>query len=200
MKKFLLTFGLAGLVLFGSHAASASAASNTYTVKSGDSLYKIAKKYKTSVSNLKNWNHLKSDIIYPKQKLVVAGSKKAVSKKKTTVKKTAAVKRTTTSKSKAPKVVKTLTVTATAYTANCKRCSGITATGLNLKKNPKLKVISVDPKVIKLGTKVYVEGYGYAVAGDTGGAMRGNKIDVFIPSKAKALQWGRKTVKVKILK
>lgn len=193
MKKFLLTLGLAGLVLFGSHAASASAASNTYTVKSGDSLYKIAKKYKTSVTNLKKWNHLKSDMIHPKQKLVVSSSVKAVTTKKTPVKKT-------TAKSKAPKVVKTLTVTATAYTANCKRCSGITATGLNLKKNPKLKVISVDPKVIKLGTKVYVEGYGYAVAGDTGGAMRGNKIDVFIPSKSQALKWGRKTVKVKILK
>ncbi|MDV2888372.1 3D domain-containing protein, partial [Alkalihalophilus pseudofirmus] len=73
-------------------------------------------------------------------------------------------------------------------------------TGLNLKKNPNLKVISVDPKVIKLGTKVYVQGYGYAVAGDTGGAMRGKKIDVFFPSKTKALQWGRKTVKVQILK
>ncbi len=199
MKKFLVTFGLAGLILIGSNHG-ASAASNTYTVKKGDSLYKIAKIYKTSVSNLKKWNHLKSDLIHPKQKLVVSSSTKAASKKATTTKKTVPAKRTASSNSKSPKVVKTLTVTSTAYSANCKKCSGITATGLNLKKNPNLKVISVDPKVIKLGTKVYVQGYGYAVAGDTGGAMRGKKIDVFFPSKTKALQWGRKTVKVQILK
>ena len=48
-----------------------------------------------------------------------------------------------------------------------------------------MKVISVDPKVIPLGTKVYVEGYGNAIAGDTGGAMKGKKIDVFFSSKQK---------------
>jgi 3D (Asp-Asp-Asp) domain-containing protein len=91
-------------------------------------------------------------------------------------------------------------VSASAYTASCKGCSGVTSTGINLKKNPGLKVIAVDPSVIKIGTKVYVEGYGYAIAGDTGGAIRGNKIDVFIPNKSDALKWGRKTVKIKILK
>lgn len=61
-------------------------------------------------------------------------------------------------------------------------------------------MIAVDPKVIPLGTKVWVEGYGYAVAGDTGGAIKGNKIDVFIPTQSQALKWGRKNVKIKILK
>ena len=91
-----------------------------------------------------------------------------------------------------------MTVKATAYTASCKSCSGITATGLNLKKNPNVKAISVDPKVIPLGTKVYVEGYGEAIAADTGGAIKGKKIDVFMSSKTKALNWGVKTVKIKI--
>jgi 3D (Asp-Asp-Asp) domain-containing protein len=190
MKKFLVMFSLAGMILFGS-SNGAFAASNTYKVKSGDSLYRIAKTYKISVSTLKKWNNLKSNIIHPNQKLKVT---------KTATSKPAAKKaKTTSSKSSKLKVVKTITVTATAYTANCKRCSGITATGINLKKHPNLKVISVDPKVIKLGTKVYVEGYGYAIAGDTGGAMRGKKIDIFVPSYKKAIQWGRKTVKVKIL-
>jgi len=94
---------------------------------------------------------------------------------------------------------KELTVTATAYTASCTGCSGVTATGINLKNNPDLKVIAVDPNVIPLGTKVYVEGYGYAVAGDTGGAIKGNKIDVFFPNKSQAYNWGRKTVKIRIL-
>ena len=56
-----------------------------------------------------------------------------------------------------------------------------TATGLILNNNPNAKVIAVDPSVIPLGTKVYVEGYGYAVAADTGGAIKGHKIDVFFP-------------------
>ena len=44
-----------------------------------------------------------------------------------------------------------------------------------------------------------MEGYGEAVAADTGGAIKGNKIDVFIPTEGQALQWGVKTVTVKIL-
>ncbi len=90
-------------------------------------------------------------------------------------------------------------VTATAYTAYCNGCSGRTATGLNLKSNPNMKVIAVDPRVIPLGTKVYVEGYGYAIAADTGGAIKGNIIDLFMPSKTDAYRWGRKKVKIKIL-
>ncbi|MFX6153002.1 3D domain-containing protein, partial [Acinetobacter baumannii] len=51
-----------------------------------------------------------------------------------------------------------LYVIATAYTAYCTGCSGTTATGINLRANPNAKVIAVDPRVIPLGTKVYVEG------------------------------------------
>ncbi|WP_066389949.1 G5 and 3D domain-containing protein [Neobacillus mesonae] len=91
-------------------------------------------------------------------------------------------------------------VTATAYTAYCNGCSGRTATGFNLRANPNAKIIAVDPRVIPLGTKVYVEGYGYAVAADTGGAIKGNKIDLFMSSKSDAYRWGRKQVKIKILK
>lgn len=90
-------------------------------------------------------------------------------------------------------------VSATAYTASCTGCSGITATGINLKANPHLKVIAVDPSVIPLGSKVWVEGYGYAIAGDTGGAIKGNKIDVFVPTKEQAYAFGRKTVRIKII-
>ncbi|RBW69560.1 3D domain-containing protein [Bacillus taeanensis] len=183
MKKILLTSIFTLFLLLGLNHFEASAASNTYIVKSGDTLYRIAVKHNTSVSNLKKWNNLKSDTIRPNQTLVVSN-----------------VKADAPVKTQSNQVVKTITVTATAYTANCKNCSGITATGINLKKNPNLKVIAVDPKVIKLGTKVYVEGYGYAVAGDKGGAIKGNKIDVFIPSQKQALQWGKKTVKVQILK
>lgn len=91
---------------------------------------------------------------------------------------------------------KTFTVSSTAYTANCDGCSGMTTTGIDLKKNPDEKVIAVDPDVIPLGSLVHVEGYGYAIAGDTGGAIKGKKIDVFVPTKEEATKWGVRTVKV----
>lgn len=90
-------------------------------------------------------------------------------------------------------------VTATAYTASCNGCSGRTATGLNIRSNPNMKVVAVDPRIIPLGTKVYVEGYGYAVAADTGGAINGYVIDVLMPSQTDAYRWGRKKVKIRIL-
>ena len=90
-------------------------------------------------------------------------------------------------------------VTATAYTPNCAGCSGISAAGINLRENPNLKIIAVDPNVIPLGTKVWVEGYGNAVAGDTGGAIKGNKIDILVQSKSQAVNWGRKKVRIKVL-
>lgn len=95
---------------------------------------------------------------------------------------------------------KVMIMEATGYGADCRGCSGITATGINIKKNPNIKVISVDPNVIPLGSRVWVEGYGVAIAGDTGGAIKGNRIDVLLPSEDYARKhWGRRTVKVKIL-
>ena len=95
---------------------------------------------------------------------------------------------------------KSMYVTSTAYTAYCKGCSGKTSIGINLRKNPYKKVIAVDPKVIPLRKMVYVNGYGLAIAGDTGGAIKGHKIDVFMPTKKQANNWGRRTVKVTIQK
>lgn len=174
MKKSLITISTSIMLLLGI-SSGASAASNTYTVKKGDSLSRIAKTYHIPVSQLKQWNHLSSDLIKVNEVLKIVNPGTPV------------------------KTVKEITVNASAYTLNFAHCTGITATGINLKKNPNQKVISVDPKVIKLGSKVYVPGYGYAIAGDTGGAIKGNKIDVFIPSQKAALIWGRKTVKIQIL-
>lgn len=185
MKKFSFVLSFVLMFLFA-FANDSEAAASSHTVKKGDTLYKISKHYNVKVSTIKSLNGLKSDMIKPNQKLKLTGTKTAA-------------KKSTPSRSNA-NVVKEFMVSTTAYTANCRGCSGITATGINLKKNPNLKVISVDPRVIKLGTKVYVEGYGYAVAGDTGSAIKGNKIDLFMPNQTSALKWGRKTVKIKILK
>ncbi|WP_163655565.1 G5 and 3D domain-containing protein [Listeria sp. PSOL-1] len=85
-------------------------------------------------------------------------------------------------------------VEATAYSGG-----GITATGINLSANPGAKVISVDPRVIPLGSRVFVEGYGEAIAGDTGGAIKGNIIDVYFPNESSCYSWGRRSVKITIL-
>ena len=83
------------------------------------------------------------------------------------------------------------TVTATAYT----HTGNNTATGTT----PAKGTVAVDPSVIPLGTKLYIEGYGYGTAADTGGAIKGKKIDVFFDTTSACYGWGRKQVKIYIL-
>ncbi|MFZ4453336.1 peptidoglycan-binding protein [Salibacterium aidingense] len=94
---------------------------------------------------------------------------------------------------------RTLQVSATAYTADCSGCSGVTSTGVDLNANPDAKVIAVDPNVIPLGSKVHIEGYGTYTAADTGGSIHGNKIDVHMPNKSEAHSFGRRNLEVTIL-
>ncbi len=60
-------------------------------------------------------------------------------------------------------------------------------------------IVAVDPNVIPLGTRLYIPGYGYAIADDTGGAIRGNNIDLAFDSHAEAIQFGRQRITVNIL-
>lgn len=90
---------------------------------------------------------------------------------------------------------KSFRVEATAYAGH-----NITATGTRPVRNPNgWSTIAVDRNVIALGTKVYVENYGYAIAEDVGGAIKGNKIDLFMNSSAEAYRWGRRAVTIYIL-
>ena len=84
------------------------------------------------------------------------------------------------------------TAQATAYTATGNR----TATGTWPAQG---RTIAVDPNVIPLGTRVYVVGYGYAIAEDTGGAVKGNIIDLYMDSYVDCINWGRRNVTVYIL-
>jgi len=86
-----------------------------------------------------------------------------------------------------------LTMRATAYTFLVRGRN--TASGIP----PRRGIAAVDPRVIPLGTKLYVEGYGHALAADKGSSIKGNKIDVFFASRAEALAWGVRYVKVYIL-
>lgn len=128
-----------------------------------------------------------------RDKVVLRGTKTApkLTKKKDTKSKIT-VKNVTSKSVAAPKSGKTITVTSTAYTGG-----GTTATGIHLQGSS--KVIAVDPSVIPLGSKVWVEGYGEAIAGDTGGAIKGKKIDVYFSSSSACYSWGNRTVQIKIL-
>ncbi|WP_019878660.1 3D domain-containing protein [Succinispira mobilis] len=85
---------------------------------------------------------------------------------------------------------------ATAYTPYLDGSgSGITATGIPARRG----VVAVDPQVIPLGSQVYIPGYGHAIAADTGGAIRGHKIDLCIDTYQEAISFGRRQVTVYLL-
>lgn len=81
------------------------------------------------------------------------------------------------------------TISSTAYCL-----TGTTATGTQAGYGQ----IAVDPSVIPLGSTVYVSDYGEAIATDTGGAIKGNIIDVWLPCD-EAVQWGRRNVEITII-
>lgn len=195
--------------------------SSLYTVEKGDTLSDISKEFGVSVKDIKEWNKLSSDIIVIGAELSINGataeaaeeepaeepaveeqSAKEPAEEEVVVEQTSneesASESEEQSSNESPQG-KTISVEATAYTAGCNGCSGVTATGVDLNADPNAKVIAVDPSVIPLGSKVYVEGYGYATAADTGGAIQGNKIDLHVPSQEEALNFGRQQVNVTIV-
>jgi 3D (Asp-Asp-Asp) domain-containing protein len=99
---------------------------------------------------------------------------------------------------------KTINMVATSYIALCNSgCSGITATGVDVRNTPSDMIIAVDPRVIPLHTKVKVtlqNGQSfYATAEDTGGAIKGHKIDILKATSGEAVRFGRQRVTVTIL-
>ncbi len=104
--------------------------------------------------------------------------------------------RTNVSRASQYRYSKCIDVTATAYS-----CGTTTATGMRVRYG----VVAVDPRVIPLGTRLYIEAangtwiYGTAVAADTGGAIKGNKIDLYVGSYSEAINFGRRKAKVYIL-
>ncbi|MBC2330690.1 3D domain-containing protein [Listeria swaminathanii] len=205
----------------GKEKSTAPTSNSKYTVVSGDTLSHIALDYGVTVNQLKSWNNLSSDLILVGQKLSVGSNavasennstadnsnnkvteqpkeeKAAPTTQKSTSSNEASSNSSSNSSSAQGNVSKEITVTATAYSKAEPGLSHMTATGIDLNDNP--RVIAVDPSVIPLGSKVYVEGYGQAIAADTGGAIKGNKIDVHLNSVQEVNNWGVKQVKVQIL-
>lgn len=87
----------------------------------------------------------------------------------------------------------------TAY-CHCAKCcgksNGITASGVKAVEGV---TIAADTKVLPFGTKVYIEGIGERIVQDRGGAIKGNRIDIYFNTHEKALQYGRQTKEVTIL-
>ena len=88
-----------------------------------------------------------------------------------------------------------MSMEATAYLPTDGSGAGITATGVRATYG----VVAVDPRVIPLGTKVYIPGYGVALAADTGGAIKGYKIDLCMESYGECMRFGRRNVTVYVL-
>lgn len=188
-----------------------------YIVETGDTLVNIATAFEVEVSELTKWNEsLASDSHLQIGELIEIETdldpetikpKKLTWEKEETVKneavlpepkqetETAAIEETNTSV--ANESAETVTVVATAYSRNQPSLTNITAMGIDLSENP--QVIAVDPNVIPLGTKVYVEGYGEAIAGDTGSAIIGNRVDLHMESMDESFAWGIKEVELTII-
>ena len=202
LKKNIISGLLIGAIAISGLLPTTSVNAASVKVKSGDTLSLIAKRHNVNASELQKKNKIKNANTIRVGQVLTLPAKKSAAKKTTTkkkvVKKAPAKKKVVKKKSPAKKVLKTVRVSSSAYSRAQRGMSNYTATGIDLRK--KSKVIAVDPKVIKLGSKVYVPGYGEAIAGDTGGAIRGKKIDVHMNSVNACYNWGRRTVNVKVYK
>ncbi|WP_407370992.1 3D domain-containing protein [Carnobacterium sp.] len=183
-----------------------------YTVESGDTLVNIATAFEVEVSELIKWNehvtndsplqvnevikietNLTNETIKPEKltwKTETIEESLSGSNQQDTV-----IEETSAASSEAS--TEKMTVVATAYSRNQPSLTNITASGIDLSQNP--QVIAVDPTVIPLGTKVYVEGYGEAIAGDTGSAIIGNRVDLHMDSIDESFKWGIQEVELTIL-
>lgn len=93
-----------------------------------------------------------------------------------------------------------ISVRSTAYSPRKDYGRAITASGMVAVRDANgTSTVAVDPRVIPLGTKLYIEGYGYAIAADTGLAIKGNKVDLFFNTLSEARNWGARYVNVHII-
>jgi 3D (Asp-Asp-Asp) domain-containing protein len=154
-----------------------------YTIKKGDYLSLIAKKYGMSLSNLRKANNKWNDTIFPGQVLNVSIVTGPVIQQTIHLRNKKASSTIASYKTK-------YTMNATAYTGG-----SLTAMGLKPVRNLSgISTIAVDPSVIPLGTKVYIPGYGNAICSDTGSSIKGNIIDLYMNSEVESLNWVRRTV------
>lgn len=176
----------------------------SYTVVSEQTAQSLSSSMIYSLTEGKAFKLVKNDILN-KEKIEKEKVAKveAIKKEQAAKEKADAIKKQAELENKKPKNTKpegqTITMEATAYSCNEGFIGGgnLTAMGQDLRVDP--MAIAVDPSVIPLGTKLYVEGYGEAVASDTGGAIKGNIIDLHFSDVSQCINWGRRQVAVTIL-
>ncbi|MGJ1007855.1 3D domain-containing protein [Enterococcus gallinarum] len=212
--KSIKTFVLTTVTIAGFAALSTTANADEikHVVKSDDTLSGLSLKYFGNLDHIDQIakdNKLKDpNIIYDGTTLIIDTDKKVSSDnqaseqpaKETTQAEDQSANENQSESAASSYSGTTMTMEATAYSSDPADVLGggtVTATGQNLLENP--MAVAVDPSVIPLGTRLYVEGYGEAIASDTGGAIKGNIIDVHFPTNAQCEQWGRRTVQVTIL-
>ncbi len=178
-----------------------------YRVDAGDSLWYIARQYQTTAGAIRKLNGLSSNLIYPGQTLLLArGSVGAATwvaappprKLSGAATSTVAV---STARHEA------FTMSATSYDASA--ASNGPWGALNYFGQPlQFGDVAVDPSVIPLGTRLFISGYKdpalprggfYATANDVGGAIRGKRIDIFLPTASQANRFGVEQVHVQVV-
>ena len=203
--------------------------SSEYTIQWGDTLSSVAAATETSLNSLINVNDINNaNIIYTGNTISLSADHSTVTIEKedekvsydvspaTEVVEAEAPKQEEPVQNEAPvkepvAVVETpaaepaqqatgqsVTVQATAYSTNQPELSDTTATGINLNSNP--NVIAVDPNFIPLGSTITIPGYGTFIAGDTGSAIKGNRIDIHMTDLNRAMNFGRQTLTIQVSK
>jgi len=209
-KKRTLAAAVVGLSVMMA-AGTVSAASKTHTTNDNDTFWKLSKQYSVPLDTLMGANPKIDPLnLYKGLKLTIPSTEASVEKKQETMNSAAAdsAKTVTAMNGKEYAYSKALLVQATAYTAAASENGKWGAVDYF---GDKLQVgtIAVDPKMIPLGTKLYVTGYSYnglpqggmiATATDIGGSIKGNRVDIFVPgSTSQAMSFGIQNVKVFVL-
>ena len=203
-----LVIGLMVIVSFNLRSVNAHAEEVKHVVTSSDTLSKISEKYFGStdfVDKIAKDNQIDNpNLIFDGQVLKIetqesVGGIKLIrhnkviidqTPKETKAEETVQEKQVADSQNTPDEVTrKVLYMESTAYSSDPRDSLG----------GGTVMAVAVDPNVIPLGTRLYVEGYGEAIASDTGGAIKGNIIDVHFSTYEQCIQWGRRTVKVTIL-